>query len=97
MHIPTCADPITMSPQAPQPLAIQIGRAGTANQIVMVIERKLRVEKHSWCWSCHEKSYSISKPMQDFCVLCCRAGTAEVGMSTCFLQLAQQDTQAPAE
>lgn len=48
MAMSTCGDPITMSPQALQPLAIQIGNAGTANQIVIVIERKLGAEKHCW-------------------------------------------------
>lgn len=42
MAMSTCSDPINMSPQALKPLALQIGDAGTANQIVMVIERKLR-------------------------------------------------------
>lgn len=42
MAMSTCSDPIIMSPQALKPLALQIGDAGTANQIVMVIERKLR-------------------------------------------------------
>lgn len=42
MAVSTCSDPIIMSPQALKPLALQIGDAGTANEIVMVIERKLR-------------------------------------------------------
>lgn len=42
MAVSTCSDPIIMSPQALKPLALQIGHAGTANEIVMVIERKLR-------------------------------------------------------
>lgn len=42
LHEPdlTCGDPIIVSPQALQPLAPQIGHAGAANQIAMVIERE---------------------------------------------------------
>lgn len=50
MAMSTCGDPITMSPQALQPQAVQTGHAGTANQIVMVIERKSGVEKPCRWW-----------------------------------------------
>lgn len=87
MPMSTCGDPITMSPQALQPPAVEIGHAGTANQIVIVIERKLGMEKRCWCRFRYDKSYSISKPMQEFCVLCfqgrsCRGGVVHLLSTT---------------
>lgn len=83
MAVSTCSDPIIMSPQALQPLALQIGHAGNANQIVMVIERKLRggreKEGHYWKLFRRHKCYAISKPMQDFCVFCCQGRNCRDG------------------